>query len=55
MMLSVTLKLFFGFPSQLKIVDRQIITVADVTCDISAISGRLNGIIHHRESIMTGK
>lgn len=52
---SCNIKTFFGFPSQLKIVDRQIITVADVTCDISAISGLLNGIIHHRESIMTGK
>lgn len=31
------------------------ITVADVTRDVNAISGPLNGIIHQRESIMTGK
>lgn len=52
---SWNIKTFFGFPSKLKIVDRQIITVADVTCDVSAISGPFNGVIHQRQSIMTGK
>lgn len=46
---------FFGFPSQLKIVGRQMITAVNVTCDVNTISGPLNGIIHQRESIMTGK
>jgi len=46
---------YLGFPSELKIVERQMIIVADVTCDANVISGPLNGIIHQRESIMTGK
>lgn len=50
-----TMNISGGFLSHLKIVDRWMIAVADVDCDVSAISGQLNGIIYQREGIMTGK
>lgn len=50
-----TMNNFWGLLSHLKIGDRWMITVADVICDVNTISSPLNGIIYHRESVMTGK
>lgn len=51
------LEQFWGgvFLSHLEIVDWWVITVADVNCDVNAISGPLNGIIYQRQGVMTGK